>query len=47
MQYNLDFLEQDKSKFVTQNQFIFFGEDFKLKGENNNGTEEYQPCYIW
>lgn len=40
MQYNLDFLEQDKSKFVTQNQFIFFGEDFKLKGENNDGTEQ-------
>ena len=39
MQYNLDLLEQDTSKFVTENQFIFFGEDFKSKGENNNGTE--------
>lgn len=40
MQYTLDFLEKDESKFVTQNQFILFGEDFRLKGENKNGTEQ-------
>ena len=34
MQYNIDYLEKDESKFVTQNQFILFGEDFK--GDNNN-----------
>jgi len=40
MQYTIDFLEKDESRFVTQNQFILFGEDFKLKGDNNNGNTE-------
>lgn len=40
LQYNIDFLEEDESKFVTQNQFILFGIDLRLKGDNNNGTNK-------
>lgn len=39
LQYSLDYIDKDETRFATQNQFILFGKDFRnLKGDNTNGN---------